>query len=313
MININYLYILFLCFHLNLYSQDARKYCDAAIQYSLNNQLEEALNSIDKAIYIGDRKDLPLFYFHKYEYLVKLQKFTPAIKTLNLALAIFPNSILLLNTRAEFYLALKVYKKSIFDYEKITALVNKTELKNYSLKLASVKFVIRDFKGVSFIIKSILKSDPLNIEAQNLLAALHIEYSDFTKAIQILNVLAKQHPKSLSTIINLGYAYQKNKQHSNAITCFNRALNLSPNNPYALCNRAFSKFKISEIDGALLDINSSISLLPSNSYAYKVRGQIYLSLNRIKNACLSFTFAQKLNFSEQYGPKVNELLAKHCR
>ena len=313
MTNINYFYVLLLFFHFNLFSQDGRKYHDAAIQYALNNQLEKAIQSIDKAIDIGDRKALPLFYFHKYEYLVKLQKFKSAINTLNAAVAIFPNAILLLNARAEFYLALKVYKKSIFDYEKIASLVNSTELNNYNLKLAGVKFVIRDFKGVAVIIKSILKTDPLNIEAQNLLAALHIEYSNFTKAIQILDVLAKQHPKSLSTIINLGYAYQKNEQHSNAITCFNRALNLSPNNPYALCNRAFSKFKISEIDEALLDINSSISLLPSNSYAYKVRGQIYLSLNNVENACLNFTFAQNLNFSEQYGSKVNELLAKHCR
>ena len=313
MININYLFVLILFFHLNLFSQDGSKYYDAAIEYALNNQLEEALNSIDKAIYIGGSKSPPLFYFHKYEYLVKLQKFKSAINTLNLAVDISPNSILLLNARAEFYLALKVYKKSIFDYEKIVSLVNGTELKDYNLKLAGIKFVVRDFKEVSVIIKSILESDPLNVEAQNLLAALYIEYSDFSNAIQILDVLAKNNPKSLSTIINLGYAYQKNDQDRNAITYFNKALDLSPNNPYALCNRAYSKFKISDIDEALIDINNSISLLQSNSYAYKVRGQIYLSLKEIQNACLNFTVAKNLNFSKQYGSEIDELLAKHCR
>ena len=210
--------------------------------------------------------------FYKYEYLIKLQKFKSAINTLNLAVDISPNSILLLNARAEFYLALKVYEKSIFDYEKIVSLVNGTELNDYNLKLAGVKFIIRDFKAVSVIIESILESDALNIEAQNLLAALYVEYSEYTKAIQILDVLVKNNPKSFFSIINLGYAYQKNDQDRNAITYFNRALDLSPNNPYALCNRAYSKFKISAVDEALLDVNNSISLLQSNSYAYKVRG-----------------------------------------
>ena len=269
----NYLWILILFFHLNVWSQhDASSYYEAAIKYALNNQLDEALNSIDKAIYLGGSKSLPLYYFYKYEYLIKLQKFKSAINTLNLAVDISPNSILLLNARAEFYLALKVYEKSIFDYEKIVSLVNGTELNDYNLKLAGVKFIIRDFKAVSVIIESILESDALNIEAQNLLAALYVEYSEYTKAIQILDVLVKNNPKSFFSIINLGYAYQKNDQDRNAITYFNRALDLSPNNPYALCNRAYSKFKISAVDEALLDVNNSISLLQSNSYAYKVRG-----------------------------------------
>lgn len=309
----NEILILALFFCLNAMGQRNNEYYKKALNYASNENIEEALSSINKAINVEGNKAPPLFYFHKYGYLVKLHKFELAIQTLNDALYVLPNSVLLLNTRAEFFFALRMYKKAILDYQKIVPLVKGKELITYNLKLASTKFLVRDFEGVAIILEMIFEEAPSNIDALNLLASLHIELSNYTKAKEILHKLVGENPSQVFTIINLGFVYQKTNQHEEAISCFNRALKLSPNNPIALSNRAYSRLKISNIDGAILDINKSIDLLQSNSYAYMIRGKIYLSLNKTKEACFNLIIAKKLNFSEQYGSEVNELINQNCQ
>jgi tetratricopeptide (TPR) repeat protein len=309
----NIMRILALFFCLNMMGQNNNEYYKKAITYASNKNIEEALNNINKAINIEGHKVPPLFYFHKYEYFIKLHKFELAIETLNDALYILPHSVLLLNARADFFFALKMYKKAILDYQKIVRLVKEKELIEYNLKLGSTKFLVRDFEGSAIVLQDVIKEDPSNIDALNLLASLHIELFEYIKAEQILHKLINEHPSQVFTIINLGFVYQKKQQHEEAISCFDSALKLDPDNPIALSNRAYSKFRMSNIDEAILDINKSIDLLPSNSYAYMIRGKIYLSLSKTKEACFNFKIAEKLNFSEQYGPEVNELINKSCQ
>ncbi|MFB3390084.1 tetratricopeptide repeat protein [Flavobacterium sp. LAR06] len=309
----NNIWILILLFCFNAMGQNNNEYYKKAIDYASNENIEEALRSINKAINFEGTKASPLFYFHKYEYLIKLKKFELAIQTLNDALYILPNSVLLLNARAEFFFALKMYKKAVLDYQKIIALVKDKELIIYNVKLASTKFLIRDFEGVAVILQLIFKEDPSNIDALNLLASLYIEHSEYAKAEQLLNKVFNEHPSQAFIIVNLGFVYQKKEQHKEAISCFNRALILNPDNPIALSNRAYSKLRMSNIDGAISDVNKSIDLLQSNSYAYMIRGKIYLSVNKSKEACVNFAIAKKLNFSEQYGSEVNELIKNNCQ
>lgn len=309
----NNVWILTLLFFIKAMGQSDNEYYKKAINYASNKNIKEALNSINNAINFEGSKAPAVFYFHKYEYLIKLQKFEFAIQTLNKALRILPNSILLLNTRAEHFLAFKKYKNAILDYQKIVLLVKGKELINYNIKLASSKFLIRDFQDAAIILQMILNEDPSNIDALNLLASLNIESLNYTKAEDILQQILNEHPSQTFAIINLGFVYQKKNQHQNAILCFNKALELDPNNPYALSNRAYSKLKISNIDEAISDINKSIDLLQSNSYAYMIRGKIYLSLNKARVACINFAIAKKLNFSEQYGSEVDELIIKNCQ
>ncbi len=147
-----------------------------AINYAVNKNSKQALESINRAIDLEGGKTPSLFYFHKYEYLVKLHKYKLAFETLNDAIYIFPNSTLLLNARAEFYFAVRMYKKVILDYEKIISFVKGEELNAYNIKLASIKFLVRDFEGVAVILKSIFKKKSSSIDILNLLAALHIEF-----------------------------------------------------------------------------------------------------------------------------------------
>lgn len=293
--------------------QSNNEYYKKAVDYASNKNIVEALSNINKAINLEGSKAPALFYFHKYEYLIKLNKFELAIQTLNDALYILPNSVLLLNARAEFFFALKMYKKAVLDYQKVALLVKDKELIINNLKLASAKFLIRDFEGVAVILQLILKEDPSNIDALNLLASLYIEHSDYVKAEQLLHKIINQYPSQFFIIINLGFAYQKQELHQKAISCFDKALILDPDNPIALSNRAYSKFRMSNIEEAISDINKSIFLLQTNSYAYMIRGKIYLSINKAREACVNFDIAKKLNFSEQYGTEVNELIKNNCQ
>ncbi|WP_166923442.1 tetratricopeptide repeat protein [Flavobacterium poyangense] len=306
-----WIFALFFC--LNTVGQNNNEFYQKALKYASINNIEEALSTIEKAINLEGDKTPELFYFHKYEYLVKLQKIDLGLQTLNHALYKLPNSVLLLNTRAEHFLVFKVYKKAVLDYQKITTLVKGKDFVGYKLKLASCKFSIRDFEGVALVLQEIFKEDPSNVEALNLLASLYVELLNYTKAEQILYKLINENNSQIFAIINLGYVYQKKGKHQEAVSCFNRALKLDPNNPIALSNRAYSELIMSNIDEAFLDINKSIDLLPSNTYAYMIRGKIYLSINNIREACMNFAIAKHLNFSEQYGGEVNELIVKNCQ
>ncbi|MCX2682121.1 tetratricopeptide repeat protein [Galbibacter sp. EGI 63066] len=304
--------IFLLFFSLGIAGQNGSLYYKEALGYASKNKILQALKSIETAIEIDGNMSPPEFYFHKYEYLIKLGEYKRSIYTLNHALTRFPRSVLLLNARAEFYLALRIYKQAILDYEKIVVLVGSNELVDYQVKLASAKFLIRDFLGVAPILKLVLKEDPLNIDGLNLLAALHVELNNYEKAKEVLHTIANKNPNNISTIINLGYTYQKANQHEKAISYFNKALQLSPQHPVALCNRAHSWLQISNVEKAITDINQSISLLQTNSYAYMIRGKINLALKRKKSACEDFTIAKSLNFKKQYGIEIDVLLSKYC-
>lgn len=307
------IWILGLFFCLNTLGQNNNEFYKKALKDASINNFEAALSNLETAIKLEGNKVPELFYFHKYEYLVKLNKVDLAIQTLNHALLVLPNSVLLLNTRAEYFLVFKVYKKAMLDYQKITTLVKGKDFIDYELKLASSKFLCRDFEGVAIVLQEVFKEDPSNIDALNLLASLYIELSNYTKAEQILYKLISENNSQVFAIVNLGYVYQKQQKHQEAVSCFNRALRLDPGNPMAFSNKAYSELLMSNIDEAFLDINKSIDLFPSNSYAYMIRGKIYLRLNNTKEACVNFAMAKHLNFSEQYGKEVNELLNKNCR
>jgi tetratricopeptide (TPR) repeat protein len=289
------------------------KYYHEAKTFALNNNLNQAIESIDKAIYLEGNKASPIFYFHKYEYLVRLQKYKFAFQVLNKSISHHPNSVLLLNARAEFYFALRKYKQAILDYEKIILFVVGDDLQNYNIKLASCSFLIRDFQKAAILTKQVLTNDPSNINALNLSAALYIELFNFKKAKKILQRILYQAPEHVATIINLGFVFQKKGQHKKALFYFNKALTLEPNNPVALCNSAYSKFKMRNYRNAMLDVQNSIRFSPSNSYAYMVRGIIYLKLEKQMKACVDFNIAENLNFSEQYGTKIQELLSDYCK
>ena len=308
-----YIWVITLSFCFNVLGQSNNKHYNKAINHSLNENIEGALNSINMAIDSKKNKVPPVFYFRKYEYLIKLQKFKLAIQTLNDAIYILSNSTLLLNARAEFYFALKMYRKSILDYKKIITLVKAKELIHYKIKLAGTKFLVRDFNDVALILKEILEKDSSNIDVLNLLAVLHVELLNYTKAKEILLNIISKYPSHFSTIINLGFVYQKENQHKKAISCFNKALKLSPKNPIALSNRAYSKLETLNIDEAISDVNQSIHLLQSNSYAYMIKGKIFLKLNETKKACVNFSIAKNLKFSEQYGAEVDKLINKNCK
>lgn len=305
------LFTFLFCFSLMGQNTNNKYYRDAN-NFALNKNYEEALNHIDKAIEVEGGKAPPIFYLRKYEYLINLQKFNLGFQTLNEAIQLFQNNILLLNARAEFYFTLKKYTKAIADYENISSQVAGKELLDCNMKLAATKFLIRNFKDVALILKSVLQKDPSNIDALNLLAVLHIELSNYTKAKEILHELMKNYPSHVATVVNLGFTFLKEQQYEKALTYFNKALKLSPNNPIALSNRAYCKLKMSILEEAITDIQKSIELLPTNSYAYMIRGKIYLKLGENKKACVDFNISEKLNFSEQYGTEVKELLSTYC-
>lgn len=252
-----------------------------------------------------------LFYLNNYEYLVKQEKIRAAIETLNKGIDIYPKSILLLNARAEFYTALKIYSNAIIDYKKIINLVTGKELVSYKLKLATVKFITRDFQETASLTKDILKIDPLHIDTLNMLAALYVELGNYESAKKILHSILDRNPKHTFTIINLGFCYQKQSQHDEAIKLFNIALELSPDNPLALSNRALSQID-TNTDQAIEDINKSIGMFKTNSYAYMVRGRILLKRGQLQKACANFKMAKTLKFSEQYGTEVDNLLMEIC-
>lgn len=306
------IWILILFFCLNAIGQNQNKNYNKAINYASMKNIEQALSHINLAIKEEGNKTPALFYFHKYGFLVKLHKFEQAFKSLNESLNIHPNSVLLLNARAEYFYAFKMYQKAIADYQKIVSLVKNKELISYHLRLASIKFLVRDFEGVAASLQWVLDDNSKNIDALNLLASLYIELFEYSKAAKILEKMLSENQERVFTIINLGFVYQKQQNHLQAIICFNSALKKEPKNPIALSNRAFSKLKLSDLEGALSDINLSISLLQSNSYAYLIRGKIYLSLNNNKEACLNFKVAKKLNFYQQYGSEVDDLIRINC-
>jgi tetratricopeptide (TPR) repeat protein len=184
---------------------------------------------------------------------------------------------------------------------------------------------IERLPDAQLIFESILKLEPLNLHALNLLGVVFIQMQQAEKAIPLLERALTVNDKDAQTFSNLGLAYKDQHQfqdaekafnaslsldsqqpqtlnnlgnvlaaqdqHKQAVLAFDAALKIDANYPECLSNFAQSLKELGNLEIALKAIDHANHLVPNNSYFLNVKGEIQLAKIDYYNARQTFNKA----------------------
>lgn len=293
----------------SVFSQTSQDYFNQSVEFFNKKEYNHALGSINNAISKSDSVPED-YYIEKYKILIYLKDIDGCKEVLLKALETYPESVTILNEVVEFRILLNEFKQSSIHLLHLIDISEEHKNTINLIKLASLKFKCKEYNDSRIIVKSILKGEPDNLNALNLLGLILSEQGDHKKALKLFNKILDKNPESF--LINIGFIHQKMGKHNLALEFFNKSLKINDQNPYALANKAKSQYHLGYPKLALKGITKSIHLLSTNAYAYKIRGEIYQKLNSPEKACFDFLVAQNLGYNDQYEDSIEDVISPYC-
>jgi len=120
------------------------------------------------------------------------------------------------------------------------------------------------------IYEKIIKQNPNNFEAINLLGIISLQLQDNDQAIILIKKAITINHKHHALYNNLGVAYKNLKKYDEAIINFNKAIELNPSYAEAYNNRADTFFLYEKYILAIEDYNKLKELKPENKYLFEI-------------------------------------------
>jgi tetratricopeptide (TPR) repeat protein len=180
--------------------------------------------------------------------------------------------------------------------------------RDYILGIIEKKLDSGDITGAIKFIESLIKDNPNDLDALNLLAIAHRLNGDFNTAMKILKKSLKIDPYYPETHYHLGLLYYEQGDYLKAIEEFYKAIeNYLPrekswkSDAYTALGEAF--YKLGMVDDAIKSWKKAIEIYPKNKrakyYLNRIEGK---RIKRAKSPILVFDF---LRFSDM---KIGEYL-----
>jgi len=108
-------------------------------------------------------------------------------------------------------------------------------------------------------------------------------------------------------------AYLNNSEYKKLIMTSDSIIVYETDNAFAYNNRGFAKMNLGDLTSAKKDIVQSLKVNPKNSFAYKNLGLLYIKTNHMDSACVSLSTAKNLGYRNNFGPEVDDLMARYCK
>lgn len=314
---------IFSIFPFFLTSQTESIYLKRAEHALENNNFQEAVNFVSKAIELDPSNAL---YYEKRGKIISglevenkqlihinSQSFKKALFDFNKALELEPDNADFYQSRGVLYLNFRKYTEALDDFEQELKLAKYADQKISAMgRRAKAKFKAKEIDASFKILEDALKIDSFNIFILNNLAIQYLVLEDFETARKYLNIALEVDSENKVTLANMGFIALKSGKFEQALDIFNLAIEKFPDLSMLYNNRGFVKYKFGQFQEALNDINYSIELSPANSYAYKNRALIYLSTNQKEKACEDLLTAKSQGYTLDYDNEVILLLIDHC-
>lgn len=197
------------------------------------------------------------------------------------------------------------------------------------LAQAIQSFQSGNLEGASMMLKRILKVDPKNLPALNILGLIMAIQANYSDAITFFSKAAKLDPKNSATHFNLAKAFSdsgKDEQslshykisvelspqnaevwlgygkslfnlgrYMEALTIYENALIIRPNYFDALINKGATLKELRHFEGALRCADEAIILDPASAEAWLNKGVALKELKRIEEALLCYENSLSLN------------------
>ena len=136
--------------------------------------------------------------------------------------------------------------------------------------------------------KEVLRLNPRNFDALQLLGYLHFQRGEFSESEQIMDKAIRINPTSVDALYNRGCALQALERPKEALQCFGRALTIKSDFVPAHISRGNALAQLERFDEALISYDKALILQPTSVEAMLNRGNALLELKRPAEALASF-------------------------
>lgn len=154
---------------------------------------------------------------------------------------------------------------------------------------------LNQFNEARSIYIQILKKDPINFDALQLLGNLEYQSKNYQKALKYLNTAIAIDNSIASVHNNLGNVLVELNLLQEASQSYNKAIDLNTEYAQAYLNRGNLLKKLNCIYEALQSYNQAINCNAGYSEAYSNRGVLYVETNQFMNALEDYNKSIELN------------------
>ena len=172
------------------------------------------------------------------------------------------------------------------------------------------------------IYEQILKMQPNNFSALQLMGAMYTQTKNHLQAIEFLSKAIKINPRFAPCYNNIGLALKELKRLDEALASYDKAISIKPDYAEAHYNRGNVLKELIRLDEALGSYDKAISIKPDYAKAYSNRGIALKELKLLDEALVSYdkAISIKPDFAEAYSnrgivlqelKRINEALASH--
>ena len=156
-----------------------------------------------------------------------------------------------------------------------------------------------DFNGEHFDkataeLKDIIKKEPNNLMAHQMLAAIYQKQNKVAEMVPELETVTRLAPKDTNAQNNLGVAYLQTGQFDKAATIFKAAQARSPKDPATAYYLGLALAQSGKAADAVPVLQTAVKLKPSSA-AYIQLGAAYSQLGKADEAATAFQSASALN------------------
>jgi tetratricopeptide (TPR) repeat protein len=136
--------------------------------------------------------------------------------------------------------------------------------------------------------KKILKIEPNNFDALQLMGALLAQVKKYSEALKYLSKALKINPSDARIQFNQGIVLKELKRFDDALQSYDRAIQIEAGYADAYNNRGIVLKELKRFDDALQSYDRAIKIEPSYSQAYYNRGVILQELKHFDEALVNY-------------------------
>ena len=293
-----------------------RKYTDAALAFDkaiAKGQQYQLLGNYGKALALGGIDNIQAlrtistaisvvpaseknryYYLWKYQSLIftALEKDDDAMKSIDIAIGIEPNDLILLNAKARIFTNRKQYSQAISIYDSI---INKKpeayayyNRGNIKADLGQKQAAIADYDRAITVNPNLAQAYAGRGNVKADLGQKQAAIADYDQAIAI-------NPNFADAYNNRGNAKYKLGQKQTAINDYNQAISINPNFADAYNNRGLVKSELGQKQAAINDYDQAIAINPNFADAHNNRGLVKYKLGQKQAAINDYNRAITIN------------------
>ena len=144
------------------------------------------------------------------------------------------------------------------------------------------------FDEAEALYREILRSQPCDFDALQLLATIAVQKNHFLEAVALFDQALQINPDHPSSLCTLGIALQELTRYEAALLSYDKALALKDDFAEAYNNRGNTLLKMRRYDEALASYDRALSVNPDYAMAYFNQGATLKELKRYDDALASY-------------------------